>query len=171
MLREKQTREADARADAEAAAFLEAGFLAEIEAEKALSHQIDLGQHLNAMPHRRKAITAAAQQKGTALVAPINQLKKHVETTHKAASQSKRRMDSRRLERKNAHQALQYHLAHRHFFTKFLDKIGLKTDRTRKRLHHALMISRRPFRVRVINTICDKSPSFLLFNFIFTRIE
>ncbi len=132
---------ADALADAEAAAFAEATLQAEIEAEKTLNRVIDLGQRLSAMPQRRHAITATAQQQGMALVAPANTLKKHVDNAHQAASQSKRQLESTRSKRKKAYTRLQNHMASRHFFTKFLETTGIRKDKERERLqqvyHHA----------------------------------
>jgi hypothetical protein len=140
-LREKREHEAkvkaDAQADAEAEAFKEAALLAEIEAEKTLNRVVDLGQRLSAIPQRRKAITDAAQKQRLAILDPINALKKRVETARQAANQSKQPLASLLTERKDAHQALQHHLARRHFFIKFLEKVGLKADKTRKKLQRA----------------------------------
>lgn len=140
-LREKREHEAnvkaDAQADAEAEAFKEAALLAEIEAEKTLNRVVDLGQRLSAIPQRRKAITDTAQKQRLAILDPINALKKRVETARQTANQSKQPLASLLTERKDAHQALQHHLARRHFFIKFLEKVGLKTDKTRKKLQRA----------------------------------
>ena len=136
-INELNAERAQREADAEAEAFKEAALLAEIEAEKTLNRVVDLGQRLSAIPQRRKAITDAAQKQRLAILDPINALKKRVETARQTASQSKQPLASLLTERKDAHQALQHHLARRHFFIKFLEKVGLKADKTRKKLQRA----------------------------------
>ncbi len=134
LIEKEHAREEAVRADEEAEAVAEATLLAEIEAEKTLSHTIYLGRKLNALPQRRATLNATKAAQIEAITAPVRELKQGERRAYNVVSQSKQQLKKAKDHHKKAHRALEKRLSERHFLVKLLEKIGLRTDKKRHQL-------------------------------------